>query len=392
MAQNYHTSGGFTFRPLGTAPHPQLHPKDVAVFDMIMGKKYLEIIGEKVPEAWQNPEKLSELKEKLAKTSKNKYAIARGYELPRGWRVSYNEEKDKRYSHGMATDWMYLQLGIYSLTTELWNPMNDIPGFPQFEGEDARIKTQRALLKYQDEKYGGKLFLPWKKYNHPELREGEIGGWIPKYRSNAWPGEPLINVCEKHWEFEKFRAGLQPEIVITEAKAKVITESSSTEANVTQKGDQVMIQKGRSGRRYKIVEVMATIENKGKLATHVARGATLAGNREDIVWLIGDRDKIAYLQGSPFQKLGVIEGTQKIPGYSPRSTPPPQESQMRRMMFFYPGFPMFQRGPRYGPTEVKQKGPKRTLKWLVAVEGDAELKVVVTSQKGGTKVKNLAIQ
>jgi hypothetical protein len=91
--------------------------------------------------------------------------------------------------------------------------------------------------------------------------------------------------------------------------------------------------------------------------------------------------------------LGVIDGIMKIPGYSGRGAPPPQQQQRRRMMFFYPGFPMmFQRGVRYGPTEVKQSGPKRTVKWLVAVEGDAPLKVVVTSQKGGAKVKNLSIQ
>jgi hypothetical protein len=393
MAQNYHTSGGFTYRPMGTAPHPELHPKDVAVLDMVMGKKYLEIIGEEVPEVWQNPEKLSEFKEELEKTSKNKYAKARGYVLPRGWRVSYDEDKDERYSYGMATDWMYKQLGIYALTTELWNPMKDIPDFPQFEGEDARIQAQRALLKYQDEKYGGKLFLSWKKFDHPELGEGEIGGWISKYRSNALPGEPLTNVCEKHWQFEKFRAGLQPDIVISDAEAKVITESSGSEAGASLEGDQVTITKGKSKGKFKIVEVTATIENKGKLATHLARGAQLAGNREDIVWLIGDRDRVAYLQGTPFQKLGVIEGTMKIPGYSERGAPPPQQQQRPRMMLYYPGFPMmFQRGPRYGPTEVKQKGPKRTVKWLVAVEGDAPLKVVVTSQKGGTKIKNLSIQ
>ena len=152
MAQFYHTSGGFTYRPLGTAPHDKLHPKDVAVFDMIMGKKYIEIIGEDIPEAWQKPDSLDKFKEELKKTSKNKYAIQRGYELPRGWRVSYNERNDRRYSYGMATDWAYLQYGIYSLTTELWNPQKDIEGFPQFKGEDARRQVQRALLKYQDEK------------------------------------------------------------------------------------------------------------------------------------------------------------------------------------------------------------------------------------------------
>jgi hypothetical protein len=32
------------------------------------------------------------------------------------------------------------------------------------------------------------------------------------------------------------------------------------------------------------------------------------------------------------------------------------------------------------------------VKWLVAVEGDTPLKVVVTSQKGGTAVKDLAVR
>jgi hypothetical protein len=250
-------------------------------------------------------------------------------------------------------------------------------------------------LKYQDEKYGGKLFVPWKKFKHPELGEGEIGGWKPKYRSNALPGEPLLNVCEKHWQFELFRAGLQPEVVISDAEARVLsTVHRANNAVATQKGDQVSIKKGKSMGTYKIVEVTATIENRGKLASHVARGAQLAGNREDIVWLIGDRDKITYLQGTPFQKLGVIDGTMKIPGDSGRGAPRQAQQQMRRIpRFIPPGYPMQRmRRERLQPAEVKKGGAKREVKWLIAVQGDAPLKVVVTSQKGGTRVKSLSIQ
>jgi hypothetical protein len=396
MAQNFHTSGGFTYRPMGTAPHTALHPKDVAVFDMIMGKKYLEIIGEEVPEAWQSPAKLPALKEKLRETSDNKYAIARGYVLPRGWRVSYNEDRDQRYNYGMATDWMYVQLGIYALTTELWNPMRDIPGLPQFEGEEAYLQSQRAVMKYVDEKYGEKLFIPWKKFNHPELGEGEIGGLLPVARNNAFPGDPLRHVCENHYQFELFRAGLQPDIVITDAEAKVLyTANNTNEAAVTQRGDSVTISKGKSKGRYKIVEVTAVIENKGKLATHLARGAQLPKNREDVVWLIGERGRITYIQGSAFQRLGVIEGTMPIPGYRGGGVPrPAQGGQMQRMMPMYPpGYPMMRMfGQRFQPTQVDQRGPKRTVKWLVAVEGNSPLKIVVTSQKGGTKVKDLVVQ
>jgi hypothetical protein len=379
---------------MGTAPHPKLHPKDVAVLDFIMGKKYLEIIGEEVPEAWQNPENLDKYKEELKKTSKNKYAIQRGYELPRGWRVSYNEEQDRRYNYGMATDWMYMQYGIYALTTELWNPRKDIPDFPEMEDDDDYIKIQRKLLKYQDEKYGGRLFIDWKAFKHPELGKGEIGGWLPNYRNNAWPGEALRKVCEEHCQFELFRAGLLPEVKITGVKAKVLyTTNSAKDAMAVRKGDQITIKEGPSKGKYKVFEITAKVENQGKLATHAARGAQLAGNREDVIWLIGSPEKTTYLIGTPWQKLGVLEGKMKIPGYKGQGIAAAASGQRsQRRFFFPPGYPMPRmRARQRGPTEVKQKGPMRTVKWVVAVEGNTPLKIVVTSQKGGTQMEYVSI-
>ncbi len=398
MGQNYHTAGGFTFRPMGTAPHPRLHPKDVAVLDFIMGKKYLEIIGQEVPAAWQKPQELDKFKEELKKTSKNKYAIQRGYVLPRGWRVSYNEDQDRRYAYGMATDWMYAQYGVFAITTELWNPAQDIPGFPEIEGDDARIQREREMLKYIDTHYGGKFFVPWTPYKHPELGEGEIGGLLPIYRNNALPGEPLRKVCEDHWQFELFRAGLLPDVVITDVKAEVLyATNSAKEATASQDGDQVTIKKGKSQGSLKVVKITANIANQGKLATHLGRGAQLAGNREDVVWLLGDRDKISFLQGTPYQQLGVLEGTQKIPGYQPGRAAPaaatPSQQRRPRMMFLPPGYPMFMRfGQRPSITKASGKGSTRTATWIVAVEDNTPLKVVVTSQKGGTKVKEIKVK
>lgn len=386
IAQFYHTSGGFTYVPPGTGPHTNVPPKDRAVFDFVMGKKYLEVMGMDVPEVWKNPQDLPRIKEELAKTSKNKYAIARGYEWPEGWRASYNDIQDRIYGYGLQMDWMYSQYGAYALTTELWNPRNDMKGLLELEEGASRTDQERALLKYQDEKFDGKLFKSWTKFTHPELGEGEIGGWLPQYsRNNALPGEVLIGICERHWKYEFWRTGLQPDVVITEVKAKVLSSSKAVDgASVSQSGDQVTVNKGRSGGNIKIVEVTAVIENKGPLATHVAGGVDLPGNRDDVVWLVGDRDKITFLQGTAFQKLGMLDGTMSIPGFSARGRPGggaqgQQQMQMRR----------FGRGLQ--PTEVTSGGAKRTVTWIVAVEGNTPLKVVVTSQKGGTKVKNVEI-
>jgi hypothetical protein len=297
----------------------------------------------------------------------------------------------------MATDWMYAQYGVFAITTELWNPAQDIPGFPEIEGDDARIQREREMLKYIDTHYGGKFFVPWTPYKHPELGEGEIGGLLPIYRNNALPGEPLRKVCEDHWQFELFRAGLLPDVVITDAKAEVLyATNSAKEATASQDGDQVTIKKGKSKGSLKVVKITANIANQGKLATHIGRGAQLAGNREDVVWLLGDRDKISFLQGTPYQQLGVLEGTQKIPGYQPGRAAPAAATTRRqrpRMMFLPPGYPMFMRfGQRPSITKASGKGSTRTATWIVAVEDNTPLKVVVTSQKGGTKVKEIKVK
>jgi len=213
-------------------------------------------------------------------------------------------------------------------------------GIPTFTGEGAGTERERALLKYQDEEFGGEFFIPWERFNHPELGEGEIGGWIPRYRGgNAFPGETLLGVVDTHYQFELFRAGLLPDIQIVDATAKVLSSTGGT----------------------RVVEVSAVVENQGVLATHTAEGAELAGNREDVVWLIGDRDKVRFLQGSAFQRIGVLAGAQPIPGF---------ESELQTGL---------------------DAANRREVKWLIAVEGDSPLKVVVSSQKGGTKVKELRI-
>jgi len=396
MAQNFHTSGGFTFRPPGTSSPKTMHAKDVAVYDLVMGKKYLEIIGLEVPEAWQKPDSLSKFKAKL-KSSDNQYAADRGWEMPDGWINSYNEDRDRRYGFGMVIDWMYQQYGSFSTTTELWDPAKNIEGFPRFEGPDARNKRNRELLKYADENYNGKYFVPWKKFKHPELGDGEVGGWIPKYSGsgNAFPGKPLLDVCEKHWKFELFRATLLPEVVITDAEVKVLYSSNNaSEAVAYKKGDVVNIKKGKSQGKYKILEIEVKVENQGQLATHVARGSRLSGNRADAVWLVADPSKITFLQGSAHQSIGVLDGQLKIPGYKASAASNAQAGrQGTQRMNMPPGYPQQRRGQQSSAAASRNMtGPSRTVKWLVAVEDNTPLKVVVTSQKGGTKVMELKIK
>jgi len=391
MVQSFHTSGGFTYRPMARWPDSRLDPKDLAVYDRIMGRKYLELIGEEVPAAWKG-EQPAEERPAQARGGAREAAPVQ----PRGWRHPYNDAEKRPYGYGVFLDWAYAQFGSYAMSTELWNWRTDTKGIPGFAGEDDRGLWESAYINYQEKQFGGKRFVAWQPYTHPELGEGEIGGWLSKYSTgNAIPGETLLGVCETHYQFELFKAKLLPRLQITDAKARLLyTTDAATAAEVRQDGDSYVVRRGPTAGRFKIVEVTATLENVGALATHVARGAQLAGNRQDAIWLLGDRDKLRYLQGAPWVSLGVVDGSMEIPGYKPEAEPSPapgvQGPQSPGPMM--PGGGPLQQRPRPEEDRVKKDGNKREVTWLVAVEGDTPLRVVVTSQKGGTQVRDIAIR
>lgn len=303
MVQSYHTSGGFTYRPFARWPDRQVAAKDLAVFDKIMGPRYVALHPDE-----KDPKQL--------------------------WKPPYRG--DRPYGYGIFLDWAYAQFGAYAMSTELWSWSRDTRGLPGFEPGGDRASWERALLAHQAQAFGGKLFVPWSRYNHPELGQGEVGGWVSTHTGgNALPGASLEHVADVHWQFELFKAGLLPKLAITEARAETLSTSGGT----------------------RVVKVTAKVENTGALATHVARGADLAGNRNDALWLVGDRDQVKLLQGSAWHDLGVLEGTMEIPGI-----------------------------------EAAPDGNTREVSWLVSVEGSPSLKVVLTSQKGGTHVREVPVR
>jgi hypothetical protein len=159
----------------------------------------------------------------------------------------------------------------------------------------------------------------------------------------------------------------------------VYDNPSATRAAVAAKDAELTVTKGLPAGRYRVLEVKAVIENTGPLATHTGRGVELRGNRQDVVWLLGDRDRVTFLQGTPWQRLGVIDGAMAIPGYTAGFGTPAAAGV---------GAAASGRGSgRAGwPAEVRQSGPRREVTWLVAVTGDTPLRVAVSSQKGGTAV------
>jgi len=78
--------------------------------------------------------------------------------------------------HGVFNDWASKVFGVLAMTTEMWaRPLGEGPG---------------ALLRWNDEVLGGKGFIAWHPFEHPDLGTVELGGW--DRWSLASPPEPMI--------------------------------------------------------------------------------------------------------------------------------------------------------------------------------------------------------
>ena len=360
LVQSFGAGGTTTYRPFSRWPESRVDARDLAVLDRLIGKKYLELVGEPVPASWNAPMSARPAAEAAPAGSaaqgrgrgtgagrgtnppasdvspdaaQGRPAGTRQADQPRSWRSPYTNAPA---GFGVFFDWAYGQFGAYAMSTQLPDPKADT----------------------------------------------------------------LAKVCDTAWQFERFKATLLPRVAITEASAKVLyTTNNATRAQAAEDGEAVVVRKaaGAPG-RYRVVEVTATVENTGALPTGVARATQLRGNREDVIWLLGN--KVTFLTGSRWLRLGLLPGTAPLPGAGAAAEPAP--AGMGRGGGGRGGrggaaggelalAQMREQRPAETPA-VTSAGNRRTVRWLVAVEGDVPLKLALTSQRGGTKVKDLAIQ
>ena len=205
------------------------HPKDVAVYDFVMGKK---VSGDHRRGRARCPEDLGPIPTSWPRSRPacgprpNKYALERGYEMPRAWIMGYDEERDQRYGYGMVIDWWlpavrrlcHLRRSCgtrprTSPTSRRSSGRRRPPARPRDPA--ARTWQERALLKYQDVKIRRQALRRLEALQASRTgrgRDRRLDSEISRQRPGR--ASPLRDVCEKHWKFELFRAGLLPQVVI----------------------------------------------------------------------------------------------------------------------------------------------------------------------------------
>ncbi len=130
---------------------------------------------------------------------------------------------------GVFDDWLYDHLGIFGWTTELWSPTRqagiDAPK-PIDWFREHPVEDDLALLKWNDEKLGGKGFVEWTPFEHPQLGTVEIGGWDPIYAFRNPPVEFLEAEVKPHADWLVWHLLISPLLEIHSVESEPLGDGT----------------------------------------------------------------------------------------------------------------------------------------------------------------------
>jgi hypothetical protein len=152
---------------------------------------------------------------------------------------------------GSMLEWAYFQYGVPAFSANLWSLREEERETPTKMKRDAQAGAaptrttqpgqmdrqammrqfmQRSApsasqdqssgnddkwLKWIDDKNDGKGFVPWTKFDHTQLGEVEIGGFVPHVRTNP-KADQIPQLSQTHAEFALFLASQFAQIVLDE--------------------------------------------------------------------------------------------------------------------------------------------------------------------------------
>jgi murein tripeptide amidase MpaA len=140
----FHTFSGVLLRPYGDQPDEELPVEDLWTYEKI-GQKGTEITG---------------------------YPAVSVYH---GFRYH-----PKKVITGVFDDWLYDHMGLFAWVVEIWSPQRQA-GIEEYDFIDWRrehpVADDLKMLQWSDEVLGGKGYVDWYPFEHPQLGPVELGGW-----------------------------------------------------------------------------------------------------------------------------------------------------------------------------------------------------------------------
>ncbi|MHB9030551.1 MAG: hypothetical protein ACYC9O_17435, partial [Candidatus Latescibacterota bacterium] len=129
--------------------------------------------------------------------------------------------------HGGFTDWTNDGLGIISFLNELWNGRQY---FTSSELERQKSEPQSPISRgldtffFNDHLEFGDQFMDWKKYDHPDYGEVDIGGAWKKTWGRLPPRFMNEELCHRNMAFTLYQADELPKIQMGSVEVKKISD------------------------------------------------------------------------------------------------------------------------------------------------------------------------
>jgi murein tripeptide amidase MpaA len=191
----------------------------------------------------------------------------------------------KEYISGVFDDWMYDHMGVFAWTVEIWSPQRQA-GITDYKFIDwfreHPVEDDLKLLKWSDEALGGRGYVDWYEFEHPQLGKVELGGWDMLY---AWRNPPP--------EFLEKEVALFPDWLVWHLL--ISPKLEIREATVEPLGDA-------------LYKVRLVVQNTGWLPTYITKKALEKKLVRGVIAEIELPDGATLRTGKPREELGQLEG------------------------------------------------------------------------------------
>ena len=156
----------------------------------------------------------------------------------------------KQVIHGGSDDWMFDHVGVYAWTTEFWSPQRQA-GLKDYHFiewlREHPVEDDLKLLKWSDDVLGGKGYVDWYAFKHPQLGPVELGGWDGMACWSNPPVEFLEKEIAPHADFAIFHLLISPRLEVHSLRVMPLGQATYS--------------------------VRLVLENTGWLPTHVTQKA-----------------------------------------------------------------------------------------------------------------------
>ena len=135
----------------------------------------------------------------------------------------------KKSITGGAHDWFYDHLGVFAWTTEFWSPQREagIEDFGFIDWiKDHPVDDDLKLLRWNDEELGGKGYVDWYEFDHPQLGKVDLGGWDVMYCWGNVPPHRLEQEIAPHSDWAVWHLLVSPLLEVKSLEVEPVGETT----------------------------------------------------------------------------------------------------------------------------------------------------------------------